>query len=314
MNIVYSTDDNYVRHAGISILSLFDNNIEADEINVYIIDNGIKPDNRKKLNDIAKQYHRNIEYIDFEKYKSRLVLNNNEWELPISAYARLFVDEMLPNIVERVIYLDCDTIINGSLLELWNTDMKKCTIAAVQDVCYNIFREEIGSSEPYRYFCSGVILMNLTKWREDNCQKKIIDFVTERKGVVRHHDQTILNGIFGADYIVLHPKYDVLTPMFLMSYKNLKAYFQCGDDFYSKQDVKEAVKHPVIVHFTSSNIGRPWENNAHPMSGLYRQYRKQSAWKEAPKGTFKPTYDKTQRRTYWLYQHVPVAIIKMLSH
>jgi hypothetical protein len=32
-----------------------------------------------------------------------------------------------------------------------------------------------------------------------------------------------------------------------------------------------------------------------------------------PAGKFKPSYDKIQRRTYWLYQHFPVKLIRMLS-
>ena len=41
LNCAYSFMDNYAQHAGLSILSLFENNIEADEINVYILDNNI---------------------------------------------------------------------------------------------------------------------------------------------------------------------------------------------------------------------------------------------------------------------------------
>ena len=56
LNCAYSFMDNYAQHAGLSILSLFDNNIEADEINVYILDNNICEDNKTRLNSIAKQY------------------------------------------------------------------------------------------------------------------------------------------------------------------------------------------------------------------------------------------------------------------
>lgn len=313
MNIVYSADDNYARHAGISIMSLLDNNKSSDIINIYIIDNGISEENRKNIDKIVSSYHRKIEYINFEKYKSKLVLNNYGWELPISAYARLFVDEMLPQTVNKVIYLDCDIIVNDSIETLWNTDLCGKTIGAVQDICYNVFKDETGIKEDYRYFCSGVILIDLNLWRAANCNKKIISYIDSRNGVVRHHDQTILNGVFGTDYFVLHPKYDVLTPMFIMSYDNMKAYFKCGNDFYSKSEVDEAVKEPAIIHFTSSNIGRPWENNAHPKSGIYKKYWKRSPWRNVPYIKFKPSYGYIQRRTYWLYRHIPIKIIRLLS-
>jgi len=313
MNIVYSTDNNYARHAGISIMSLCDHNREADEINIYIIDNGVQPENRKNLNEIAEAYGRKIYYIDFEKFKDRLILNNDSWELPISAYARLFVSEMLPSSLKRVIYLDCDILINDSIEDFWNTDLQGNTIAAVQDICYTVFRKETGNEIPYRYFCSGVILIDLNAWREKDCQNRMIQFVNDRNGVVRHHDQTILNGVFWDDCLIVHPRYDVLTPLFIMSYKNLTAYFKCEKDFYREDEIREAVRHPAIIHFTSSNIGRPWENKAHPLSKLYRKYWKKSAWKDVPMGTFKPTYDAVQRRTYWLYQHIPVEMIRLIA-
>ena len=57
MNIVYSADDNYARHAGISIMSLLDNNKISDIINIYIIDNGISEENRKKAHCKMKLQH-----------------------------------------------------------------------------------------------------------------------------------------------------------------------------------------------------------------------------------------------------------------
>ena len=308
MNIVYSSDNNYSRHVGISVTSLFECNKDVQDITVYIIDNNISEENHNRLDRIAKKYNRKIEYIPFEKYKERLQLNN-KWELPISAYARLFVGEMLPDNVDKVLYLDCDTIVCDSLSELWHIDMKGNTIASVEDVCSCLFWEETGIEHQFRYICSGVILIDLKKWRSINAQDKMIEYIDERKGVVRHHDQTILNGVFWNDCLIIPPKYDALTPTFIMSYENLKAYFKLWDKYYTKQEIKESIKRPAIIHYTSSNVGRPWENNKHPKAKIYQRYWKESEWKDAPWGEFVRTYDNVTRRTYWFYQHVPIKVI-----
>ena len=60
MNIVYSSSDSYAELCGISIVSLFENNKSCDEINVYVIDNGISNQNKEKLLSTAKHYSRNI--------------------------------------------------------------------------------------------------------------------------------------------------------------------------------------------------------------------------------------------------------------
>lgn len=312
MNVIYSSDNNYARHAGISITSLYDHNRSVENINVYLIDDSISEENHRHLDEIAEKYGRNITYIPFGPHKEKLTLNN-KWELPISAYARLFVAEMVPEHVERLLYLDCDTIISDSLQELWDTDMEGKTIAAIEDVASCIFQPETGLPESYRYICSGIILIDMKKWRETHAQMRLLSYLDSRQGVVRHHDQTILNGVFWNDCHMLHPRYDALTPTFLMSYENLKAYFRLWDKYYTKKEIQESVRNPAIIHFTSANIGRPWENSAHPKAKIYQKYWKESAWKDAPWGTFRPTYDAVQRRTYWLYQHVPVGIIRFIS-
>lgn len=312
MNVIYSSDDNYARHVGIAITSLYEHNRDMPQLTVYLIDDNISPENHQRLDAIAEKYDRQIHYIPFGPHKTRLTLNNR-WELPISAYARLFVADMVPETVDRILYLDCDTVICDSLQELWETDMKGKTIAAVEDVASCIFQPETDSPEPYRYICSGVILIDLKKWRAIDAQKQMMDYLDGRKGVVRHHDQTILNGVFWNDCYILHPRYDALTPTFILSYQNLKAYFKLWDRYYSKKEIRDSVKHPAIIHYTSSNIGRPWENSAHPKAKVYQKYWRASAWKDAPWGTFTPTYDKVQKRTYWIYQHVPVKVIQLIS-
>jgi lipopolysaccharide biosynthesis glycosyltransferase len=312
MNVIYSSDDNYARHVGIAITSLYEHNRDMGDLPVFLIDDTISEENHRKLDAVAEKFGRKILYIPFDPYKKQLILNN-KWELPISAYARLFVAEMVPQDVDRLLYLDCDTIVCDSLKELWDTDMHGKTIAAVEDVASCVFQAETDSPEPYRYICSGVILIDMKKWRSINALQKMLDYLDGRKGQVRHHDQTILNGVFWNDCHILHPRYDALTPAFVMSYENLKAYFSLWDRYYTKQEHKASVKKPAIIHYTSANLGRPWENSAHPKAKVYQKYWKNSAWKDAPWGTFKRTYDTIQARTFWLYRHLPVAIIRLLA-
>ena len=78
LSVVYSSDDKYAQHTGVSIISLLDNNRHFDDIDIYIIDNEISIENKKKLNSIVKDYDRKVEYIDFSKYKNQLKLNM-EW-------------------------------------------------------------------------------------------------------------------------------------------------------------------------------------------------------------------------------------------
>ena len=64
MNILYQCDDNYAPYAGISIISLLLNNIDVDNINIYILSNGISKLNRDKIIKTCKKYNRSCIFLD----------------------------------------------------------------------------------------------------------------------------------------------------------------------------------------------------------------------------------------------------------
>ena len=63
MNVVYSSSDSYAPIAGVSICSLLKNNTDADEINIYMIDNNISAENKQRFENLANEYKRNIIFI-----------------------------------------------------------------------------------------------------------------------------------------------------------------------------------------------------------------------------------------------------------
>ena len=132
MNVVYSSDNGYCRHAGISITSLFENNQQEETLNVFMIEYGISEENKRKLNDIAEKYNRRISYLSFTDYEKR-IYTDNCCKILKNAYARLYLSEMLPEDVRRAIWLDCDTVIADSLADFWNMDLQGKAIAGVQD-------------------------------------------------------------------------------------------------------------------------------------------------------------------------------------
>lgn len=118
LNILYSSDDNYAQHMGISIYSLLEHNRSFSHIQIFIIDNEISENNKNKLCDMINEFQNvNVIFIPFQEWKDKLQLNMS-WNISVSSYARLFVAEMLPKTVDRVLYMDCDMIICASLEKL----------------------------------------------------------------------------------------------------------------------------------------------------------------------------------------------------
>lgn len=312
MNVVYSSSNEYSRHAGLSMTSLFEHNQDIEILDVFIIDYGISDENKKKLDAIAQRFHRVITYCPF--VQEDMVYTDDRYKIQLNSYARLFLAVILPESVKKVIWLDCDTIVTDPLSDFWNTDLQGKAMAAVQDCGGGHFWKETGNEEYYRYICAGVFLADLEKWRRDDITTQFLEYMHQMNGHLEHVDQTVLNGVLYKDLVIVHPRYDVLTPTFMMPYANLIAYFKLEKGYYTKQEIRDSIRRPAIIHFTSSNYGRPWEKGTkHPRAKIYQKYWMASAWKDEPWGVFCSTMGKKFDQTIWLYRFVPVKMILLLQ-
>lgn len=301
MNILFSSDDNYAQHLGVAIYSLLENNKDVDKVDIYVVDNEIGELNKMRLSLVVEVFNNaRIIYIDFKQWKEQLCLNMS-WQISISAYARLFLASMLPLDVSRVIYLDCDMLVCDSLSLLWNYDMRNNVVAAVQDTV-SYAKHAVGMSNEDPYFNSGLLLVDVDKWRQQDCEKRCVEFINQRNGQVVHHDQGVLNGVFRNQWTRLPLKYNLMTNHFMISQKAVKKYFKDFAPFYTETEVKQAKSHPAILHFTPSFTTRPWVKTCeHPLRHLYWETVKQTPWKEA-----QPEPDKNKwyvRLINWWYRN-----------
>lgn len=267
MNIVYATDEKYVRPLAVSIVSLFENNKNVEDIIVYIIENNVKEKSKSKLNEIAKKYNRIIKFIKFESICSDLKV---DVKFPLVAYGRLFLYKIEE--IDKILYLDSDTIINESLEELYNTDISEYEVAGVQDNAAYYLLKKIGMNRKNRYINSGVLLINLKKWRENEIGTRFLDFIKKYHGKVNHHDQGVINGVCKNSTLILNPRYNMMPEMIYMTVKESNLLYNVHN-YYSQEEIKEAVERPVIIHFIEKFYSRPWkEDCTHPMKEKFFFY------------------------------------------
>lgn len=278
MNIVYTCDDNFVWIAGISMISLYETNRETKDLSVYLLGDNVSKENKELLKSIAKRYDRTFTAIDVPDLQIPEALCNKRW--PRSAYTRLFSGLLLPTQVEKVLYLDCDTIITDNISQLNEIDIKDYTIFGVKDCISRQYKENIGLNKDDIYINAGVLLINLNKMRQKDISKEIETFFNKYEKTMFFADQDVLNGILRGKVGVLHPKYDVMTLLYAYSYSDIKQ-LRRPTNYYSKELVEEAVNRPAIIHFTTcmTNI-RPWfKNSDHPYAATFEKYWQISPWK-----------------------------------
>lgn len=274
-DIVYATDNLYAPLLCVSLVSLFENNKDI-KFDVYVLDNNISVHNKDKIMAIAKKYKSNCFFICINDYSSLSSKGLEVHKLSLSTYSRLLIPNVLPEDIEYVLYVDCDTIINGSLRELLNINIENYGIAGVEDAINPKEKEGIGLSKNIRYINAGVLLINVKYWRTHKLFNKYIKFIDKYKGKVPYLDQGIINGTI-SERLILPLKYNVQSPIFAIhSYKRLLRYFNL-EVYYTESEIAECRKRPIIIHFTSFYMGRPWIRGCrHPYKEVYNKYLKLS--------------------------------------
>ena len=305
MHIVYASDDKFAEILGVSVTSLLENNKDMHRIVIYILDSGITAENHQKLESLCASYpNAEIVWLPAKDISKELSVNVNLDRGSLSQYARLFVSSVLPSDVERVLYLDCDIIIAQSLRPLWTLDMQEKTIAALMDAFSTNYRKNIALQPDDIMFNSGVMLIDLTRWKQLHIEQKLMDFIKSRRGQIQQGDQGALNAILSRDTYCFAPKFNSVTIFYDFTYKEMLRYRK-PPKFYSEKQVLEAIEHPVIIHFTTSFLSeRPWiEGCQHRYVSEWMRYKAMSPWKDTPLWPPKKGGAKTAYKN--LMQHLP---------
>lgn len=283
VHIVYASDDAFSEILGISLISLFEKSKDTEKILLYIFDNNICEKNKKRIEYICKQYGRELPHWIYaqnicEKISLEVVTDRGS----LSQYSRLFIASSLPSDVERVLYLDCDIIFNHSVSELWKLNIQGKTVAAALDAFSKYYRRNLGLEPNDVIFNSGVMLIDLVKWREKQIETKLLQYLCSKNGKVQQGDQGVLNAVLSKDTYCFEPHYNAVTYYFDFTYQEMLTYRK-PPEFYRYEQVQRAVDNPTIIHFTTSFLSsRPWINGCqHRYVDVWKKYKMMSPWAES---------------------------------
>lgn len=283
MNILYCTDENYVWLAGISIISLMENNKQY-KVNVYIIADKISDTSKEQLEGLENSYNNlNIYIKDLPNLDELLGIKLNSgpyWSL--STYSRLFVGSILQDEIDKIIYLDCDIMVNDDLMPMWKSNMEDNWVGGCQD-CISGLKWAANLKTDDVYINAGVLCMNLKKMRDDNVENKCIKYIKARNGKIFFNDQTVINDLMHKKIKIFPAKYNVITPILINGYKAMRLKNDYTN-YYSEEEINDAIRHPILLHFVGGNyVGRPWIKGCiHPYAKKFLGYKAISLWKDKP--------------------------------
>lgn len=280
MNILYTTNDIFCAKVGASICSIFENNKEMEEITVYIIGQAISDANKTHFQELADTYHRTITIVDLGDLKTFFPFDFDTLGWNPVVLARLVLDKLLPSDVDRILYLDGDTVTLRPVSDLYHTAMSdKVLCGCIEATVSQNRREELGMKH-LPYINSGMLLINLKKWREEHWGDTIISYYQEHGGKLFAPDQDAINGALKENIGYLPPKYNFYNIYWFYPYKFLKK--RMGDAYYySKEVFDESLEHPTIIHYLGEE--RPWrKGNHHKFRKDYQHYLQLTPWKDDP--------------------------------
>ena len=166
MHLLFTADENYARRIPVVLESIKSSN-KGERVSIHLISNELS----QELRDFLAGFCADLGY-DFFTY---LIQKSTFSKAPVNKhysnamYYRLLAAEILPQDLERILYLDPDVLVINSLVPLWNMKLEEgmCFAAAShtteEGILDNINRIRLETSSVY--FNTGVLLMDLTKCR-----------------------------------------------------------------------------------------------------------------------------------------------------
>ncbi len=264
INVCITCSNNYAKYASVTMASILSNALETDSYKFYIVSDDISEESRKNIEQLTEIKNFEIEFLSPEQNTFQEYVNIRTTDhLTIATFFRLKLPTLIPN-EDKIIYLDCDTIVNTSLSSLFNINIDNYFCAGVKDVGYKRLGKRIGLGKEQFYINSGVMLVNLKKWRKDNAELKLSNFAKEHPEKLFLGDQDLINICFANEILLLDGKWNVQVVNF------------CSRSDYSNKF--------NILHYIGGS--KPWKMGSYiPLKKYYFKYLKMTQW-ESPDSTW----------------------------
>lgn len=231
--IVLAADYQYAEHALTTIKSICYYN---KNILFYLLNNDFPPEWFDILNQHlsilnCQIYDIKIHHDTLKNYPTFAHINSE------ATFYRYFIPTFIPH--DKVLYLDCDLVVNGSLDDLFNIDLQHHFIAAAKDP---IAQQLHGLNE----FNAGVMLINNFLWRQANMTEQCLALSNQLGEQLQNGDQEVLNILLKDQYLLLNRGYNYQT--------GLNYLLAISDQAHLIENLDDIV--PLIVHYSTQ--AKPW--------------------------------------------------------
>ena len=249
MNILVSLDSNYIYPLCVMFRSLSETN-PCEHFDIYVAYSSLTEDDFKRMESALSGTDAVIHRVpvDDKIFEGAPVLGR----LSKETYYRLLIGDILPESVDRLLYLDPDIVINGNLTDFYNLDMQGNTVAAGAHLfgfMEKINLARLGMKKSNRYINAGVLLIDLDMWRKSVTLNQIFEFITANIKKLLLADQDVINVMFEHSMLYIDERLYNLDEKTFSVYSRRSA----GE---KKIDLDWVRNNTVVIHFNGKH--KPW--------------------------------------------------------
>ena len=261
-SLLVTLDENYIEQMKVLMTSIYINN-PGQIFNIYLIHSGISDEKLDALESNLSKFSYKFFPIKAEEglFSSARVTDR----YPKEMYCRLLAGELLPENLDKIIYIDPDILVINSLKEIWETDVRDFLFAAAShtgktDMANNVNKIRLGTDTDY--YNSGFLLINLKRAREEIVPEEIFAYADRNYKNLLLPDQDILNAMYGDKVLPLKDS------IYNYDARNYSSYLLRSK---GEEDLGWVMENTVILHFCGRD--KPWKKNHRTkFTALYRHY------------------------------------------
>ena len=316
--VLCAADDHYVKPLAVTLHSAAASLQSDHHLHVILLDGGISEASFAALEETLKglPITVNVLTIDPAELKDLGISHH----ITHTAYFRLLAGRLLPTKIKKVIYLDSDVLVEADLTELWNLPLGDHYCLAAPDIACPFIDAYVACEQdpslkpavPYfaavspvvnwrqlgidgqaNYFNSGVMVLNLQRWREESIEKKLLACLRDNAAHVWCWDQYALNVVFAGQWGMMPLRWNQGAHIF--------EYPDADSSPLNEADYQQVKDDPAVIHFTTEF--KPWKYHPfHPLRERFFAALDETSWRgwrpEKPAFNLKRWWD--LQAAYWI--------------
>lgn len=239
IHIAIAFDRNFLIPYYVLLTSIFNNDSDSKFV-FHTIAEGINDSEKGKIKSFITEHNGEVVFYNMDSTTVKSFVSPDPKHISAATYYRIYFPDLVPDFIEKLIYLDTDVLVLKSLKSLYSYNLNNFPVAAVPDIHISSYPPL--DIEEGDYFNAGIMLIDVKLWREQKIAEKAIQLIYAYPEKMTLGDQDGLNGVLKKNWFKLDTKYN-------LTFYNIP-------ETIKKKEMDSFIKDTVIIHFTTQN--KPW--------------------------------------------------------